>query len=307
MKKNILMLLLLLFSCSREYDESKDFPSTNNKIVPVEIIKTQNNRELSKLEKEKLEKLSLIEKQSLDKEGIDLIKFVEIIEKAEQGDKDSIIIIASIYDKINLKSGYDKALKLAVEYKVDELIRIEASEKITASKLVEAEKYIRLLDKNNKDNRNILLIYNEKKADKLIANKQYEKSLTYLKEAYKYGSKNSSLNIAFVYLYKQDRDNALKWFKEAYKYNKREAGYEIAVIYYNEKNYEEALKYLLEQDKLGEEKLSGHIAICYYRLANYEEAYKWFEKAKQDGNNIENIDKFIDEINSNRKGSYNVN
>ena len=72
------------------------------------------------------------------------------------------------------------------------------------------------------------------------------------------------------------------------------------------KEYKKALPFLEEQYKYGEKKIALNIGISYFVLGDFEEALKWYKIAKNNGfeNEANNL---IDQLNSSRKGSYNVN
>lgn len=299
------LILIFLSSCFSKNNDNKELQVENEKVVPIEIINGENENKKDDTSKSKIN-LDEIEIKKLNENNIDIEKFYGILEQAKKGDRESILLVASIYEKLGLKDKYNEIIKLGIKYKVQEIIRSIIAKDIDNNNFNTYEKYVNSLNKNDKENKKIIVLYNEKKANVYIKSKQFDKALLYYKTAYKYGSKIAPINIGYIYLTKNDVDEATKWFNIAYKYNKKDAGYELGVIFYNKKEYKKALPFLEEQYKYGEKKIALNIGISYFVLGDFEQALKWYKIAKDNGfeNEANNL---IDQLNSSRKGSYNVN
>lgn len=312
--KNIFILIFfsLLISCEK-YDEKKDLPSDTTEVVPVEIIRNNDNdktlgnnifseeeniKEDKHFEKPK-DKMTLI----LEKANIDPISFYIAQKKAKKGSNEDIRYVLKVYEKLNMNDEKEKYIDLAIKNNVQEVILNKITQYINENKIDELEKLIPKL-KSKKERDKFEGIYLYKKGLEAYENSNSNQAIDYFKKAYKKGVKELGHNIASLYLKQKNINEAVNWLEISKYEGNKDANYELSVIYFNNKKYAKAIPYLIEEYKKGKKELATSIGVCYVNLYKYEEAIVWLEKASSNGD----IDakKIIEKINGFRKESYNV-
>jgi len=121
----------------------------------------------------------------------------------------------------------------------------------------------------------------DKESIEAYKNANYCKVIELEKEAYKLGSKESSIRIAMMYRFKlYEFDNAISWYQKGIDINDSESAHSLGVMYKDIKKYKLSEKYLLLAVNMGSENAIYSVGLLYDdKLNNNTKAIEWYKKA----------------------------
>lgn len=282
--KKLIFLMLFIISCSKNDNNNDISLPTDDKIIPVKIIKPDemlnksepiditSNKYYNSLSSDTIEKL--------DKEQIDIVKFLEILEKAYAGNKKELLTVASIFQSIGDYEKFNEMLDLGVKYNISELVAIKINNHVNKKEFSSAFKLLNNFD--SKNSKEFDYVYFEK-ASYDINNKDYNSAIKNLIYLYNKGYAQLDIQLAYLYIQINDETKALELFKKSYDRGNKEAGYEIGAYYFNHENYEKALPYLLEQYENKNYKVAKAIGIIYLNYSDIDNAILWLHRAYENG------------------------
>lgn len=282
--KKLIFLMLFIISCSKNDNNNDISLPTDDKIIPVKIIKSDemlnksepiditSNKYYNSLSSDTIEKL--------DKEQIDIVKFLEILEKAYAGNKKELLTVASIFQSIGDYEKFNEMLDLGVKYNISELVAIKINNHVNKKEFSSAFKLLNNFD--SKNSKEFDYVYFEK-ASYDINNKDYNSAIKNLIYLYNKGYTQLDIQLAYLYIQINDETKALELFKKSYDRGNKEAGYEIGAYYFNHENYEKALPYLLEQYENKNYKVAKAIGIIYLNYSDIDNAILWLHRAYENG------------------------
>ncbi|CAM3086837.1 hypothetical protein STFE110948_01595 [Streptobacillus felis] len=288
MKKTILLLSLLLFSCSNKSEDIINQLETDKNGIEVEIVSV-DSAHLSKLLDSKNEEIakffSETDLKKFDEKNIDANQVLIYIEEAKNGDANAINSLSYIYFLLGDNSKLKEILELGLKNNVKEAVFNLALLEMEAKHFDKALSYFERLPKDYKPKE----IENIKKniylniASIALKDENYDDAVSSLIKVYEMGKKELDYEIANIYRLKGDKANLEKWLVVSSKAKNINAKKDLAEIYYHRGEIEKSLKLFEELYYLGEIEFARMLYFVNLQLLNNNEALKWYKVSRSLG------------------------
>ncbi|CAM3070347.1 tetratricopeptide repeat protein [Streptobacillus ratti] len=288
MKKLIYIFFIFLIACSNNVEENVTVNELDENGIEVEIVSVDSARLTKLLDNKNDSNDNYFTKKELNEfkdKNIDANQVYRYIEEAKNGDANAINSLSYVYYLIGDDAKLEEMLKLGLKNNVKEAIFNLALLELGKNNFENVLSYFDKLPKDykKKEIENFKSVIYLNIASIALKDKNYDKGVLNLINAYNLEFKELDYEIANVYRTMGDQENLIKWLIISSNNKNINAKKDLAEVYYHSDQIDKALKIFEELYSLGEIEYARMLYFVNYRLLNNRQALKWYNISRSLG------------------------